>query len=142
MSKTEKEAVLRFERENASLKAENAAIGARLLALETENRLARFERDLTELQGAGYEFDVTEELTEVENLTPEQFEAHKARIVKRYARDPSRVPDITPLRGSVGPDDGQFTTRHLAKAEQYMRDHPGCAWEDARAHAMGGQAKQ
>jgi len=127
----------RFERENGNLKSENAQLGVRLMALEKENRLAVYERDLTELANQGYAIDVTEELTECEELNPEAFSKHKARIVAKYVRDPSRIPDLTPLRGNAAPaGQEQFTTRHLARAETYMRDHPGCAWEEARSFAL------
>lgn len=122
----------RYERENAELRSQVAA-------LVREGRVTRYERDLTTLAAQGYVFDLAEEVASVADLDQAGFDKHKERIVKRYARAPVGDLPYEVQRDPAGPE--QFGKEDLDRANAYMREHPGCKWEDAKKYAVENRGK-
>lgn len=100
---------------------------------------AEIDRDLSELAGAGVEFDDAQEREYLMSLNPKQRMAHLQRMATRYSRA-----DRAPVGGAIvqvagGSDpryDGNSQDLHR-KAMHYMREHPGMGYEESLAHVRG-----
>ncbi len=141
------EQVARHEREMATERKARKAAEDRIAAIERDGRVARYERDLHHLVDAeGYEFDPAKELEstfggkKVADFNQEEFDAHKAHIVRHYARAPIGGQMIR----AVLPADPAAKNKPMTEAElplvlQYMRE--GKAKSDKEALKMVREAQ-
>lgn len=100
-----------LERDVAALKAEVARERIGRAEAEQRARVARYSRELSDLERIGYQFDPNEELKDCEHLDEVAFEKHKERIVRRYARVP--VGDFVPV--------AETTPRHKTDEERFEK---------------------
>lgn len=98
----------RYAAENARLKAE----------LERERRLVRYERDLRELAADGYDLDLGEELRDCQDMSQDQFNRHRTRIINRYQKAPT---GSAPLRLGNPEARSDLSNARLEEAIKYMR---------------------
>lgn len=90
--------------------------------------------------------DLTKRLAKM----PKPARAAKVREILEYEEKDDSIAYAAigaPVGGFVGitpqaPAHGQpqFTDAHLDRAIEYMEKHPGCDWDDAKAHAIGAKA--
>lgn len=124
--------VLQYEKQVADLTAANAEQAKRMADLEKQNRLIRYERDLTALREQGYQLDLAEELKDLSDATPEQFERHKKRIVERYQRAPiGQAIRQGEIDHKIPGQAKGMTEEQMGEALQYCRENPGVPWEQA-----------
>lgn len=122
----------------ARLEAENRTLRQRLEAVEKARAVEAARALVAGWQADGYVVrDPAKEVERLARLDEAGRADRDAEVRENYARDPSAGDMLPVVRGTPGRE-GEFTQAHLERAEQYMRQHPGCDWEDARAFAVGG----
>lgn len=95
----------------AALERRLADSEAKIAASEKKARHAERRGDLVQLQSThGILFDLNDELKDLCDLPPEQYQRSLAKIARNYPRDPTRIPDV-PVATNGTPDD----------PEQYLR---------------------
>lgn len=171
MSKSEVERLSKVQSEIDALRMQMQAIAPKVTetqtqyaetqawraSLERENRLFRFERDLTQM-ALKYSIDLVEEMNRVKDYSQDQFDSHM-HVLQKYASPnpvtattgwlPTEAPKPTMqfdkdkgiFRASGGPETGRqervFGEAELEIADRYMAENPEVGWKEARAHAMG-----
>lgn len=113
---------------------EKANQGLQAAYNEVRIRLQRSERekDLLALQGAGYDFDINEELDWLAPLPDSDYEFHFDRLRKRYAKAPvGQTVDLEYTRSNApfGGSQGRSKEKAMEIAEYARRK--GCAYEEA-----------
>jgi len=142
MSKQQEE-VLRY------LKLQNEQLAKRLDGIESKSRedqhnyaREKSRRVVDHLIYDGYQLpDPAKEVERMAGLSDAARLEREQEIRTCYQRAPTGR-DYLPVREDTPPaqfarDPNEFTSAHLEKATQYMKDHPGCDWEDAKTFAMG-----
>lgn len=132
-----------------------AALESRTQAAETASRLAQYQVELERLQvNESLEFDLADEMIEVQNKTPEQFQAHLKRLRKICKPAPVGRNGLLGIaydrtepgsNGGTGAANGRRTDGSMqedvqARAMQYCRHHPNCSWEEAEAAALANKS--
>lgn len=115
----------RYRKQAEAAEAKTIQLEKEVEELKRDKRLARYERDLIQLEAEGYEFDRGEELDDVADLSQEAFDKHKKRIKARYSRTivdakPLRIVGEPPKRDGSDPD--EFTTEDLPKLVRYCKE--------------------
>lgn len=130
-----------YEAKVADLEKALAATQQNLATTQQELKLQQYGAELHVL-AQKHVFDVGKELKKVAGLDRAAFDLHKAETVALYQLRLETNPDdptgpMIPVADAVpdARDANAFTGDHLALANQYMVEHPGCAWGDARAFA-------
>jgi hypothetical protein len=130
-------------------------MGERVEALERQNRALLYERDratceqqVTQLEAEGYLVrDRAKLVAKLAGLPAAARAAEVEDIRLNYQRDPARVPEVpvAPGRpaGTALDDDGEevLTERHMPAYHAYLREHPGCDFEDGKRHALSAHKK-
>jgi len=75
--------------EYARLEREVKELRGRVGKAESERRDYARRQSLAELQHDGYSLDIEEEIADCREMTDDQFEAHRAKIVRHYQRMPT-----------------------------------------------------
>lgn len=116
----------RYGREREADKKELERLGKQVAGLERDKRLARYERDLIQLEAEGFEFVRSEELADVADLDQAGFDKHVARIKSRYSRSAVGAPavdvaDVNPNAPAKAGADA-LTAEDTPKVARYMKD--------------------
>jgi len=129
--------------EYARSQRENTALRDELAGLRREVAQKDSEALVSQLQAEGYLLDKAEEVQYMAGLHKPARDARAASIRKNYRRDPTAGPllpvggrserETSPTRKNAA----DFVDADLAKATQYMKEHPGCDWHDAEQYARG-----
>lgn len=129
----------RLDRENKDLKARLATLEKRAAAGEQAARLTQYARELEQLAAEGVELDVDDEMASDGGncgaMGRAQFDRHKERIALRYERSPAATRPVAVVKDA--PQPAKYTQRTLEAVEQYLRQHEGCAHEEAEEYARG-----
>jgi hypothetical protein len=129
---------LRMQRDQERIRKARYQRQVEDLTKETQTlrvRLARVERekDLIQLESEGYQLDRAEELKAVEVLPDKAYQAHLARIRKRYQRAPFGGP--IPTTETVQTSSGRGKD-DVSKVVAYAQKK-GLSYEDALAELSG-----
>jgi hypothetical protein len=131
--------VERYQAEVQAAKDRIAALEADLASVHKDARLTRYSAALGDLRRE-YQFDVAEEMAEVQNYTDEQFGKHVKRIKERYQRlprggSPIRLADLNDPKDAI--DGPQFTKEDMERAHKYQAENPGTEWRVAIEKTKG-----
>lgn len=97
-------------------------------------RLQRSERekDLLTLQGAGYDFDINEELDWLQGLPDDEYDFHFDRLRKRYSRAPvGQTVDLEYSRANAPLGGSQGRSKEQAMQIAEMAARKGITYEEA-----------
>lgn len=104
-----------------------------------DNILASLKRD-------GYPVSAEKHLPKLLKMSEAERLDWETEVRENYTRDPAAVQDIQvyqgPMPGDGGQDPNEFYEADMKDADQYMKAHPGCDWEDARKFAIENRAKR
>jgi hypothetical protein len=97
--------MIRMARMERAVAVSQQAVSEMKVKLQRATR----EKDLTELEAMGYDFDRGEELDAVQDLSDEKYMAHLARIKKRYQK--------APISGNAGIDVYKYARSDAVKTK-------------------------
>ena len=125
----------RYQRELDEMKQQLATERNARLAMEKRERIARYERDLSQLLAEGYSFDLAEEVAEVSDFDQAKFDKHKSRIKTRYQKAPVAMPGVPGLDSA--PTNGRQPTQQQMKDAVRLATRKNVDFDDALKEIMG-----
>lgn len=140
MSRDSEEA-LQYRRQLVAVEQELEQLKKDRDGLQLQYARAEADRILVKLEADNYVFrDRERELERFARLDPEARAERELEIRQNWQPAPVGGDRLRPIDQS-GSKTSNFTQRDLEHAEQFMREHPGCEWNDAEKYALEQRGK-